>query len=332
MSAVPTLAASTPCPFHEDLVHVYPELESECGKLFADKKATEYFHELKVFNKTTYHVDQRLLVKETIRAWMLSTAAKFFFDEMDYFDGTEATLNAKADVFLGRLKLCETVFVNSAMHGIHFAGLRLPFQDREAVLALWRKMLLTVDKTQLYLWESETYSVFTIPKGSEIRRRHNCSEFHTGYMKNITNLSRKALEAFVENKKIEFQIAVNKLEIANLTRSIKEDHAQLKEQLAAHITEYNKMSYAFDESVKANKALQAKVAAQDILIADLSTKMSKIIDLFGWFKEEVPRTMLRGLADRVSASGLIQDRPAGAGAGASTRTGFNVPEDADAHR
>ena len=265
-------------------------------RVLADKKSLEYFNELKRFDVTIYGYECHNEVRAALRAWVTHTAAKFFFDEMDYFDTTDTTINAKYEkIFRPRINFSFLVLLSNINNEPFFnQSVGEPWFDPPAILRLWKKMGLVVDKTPVWWYkppsENPTHSPW---------RRHNLPDFNIAYLKNLTELGRKQLETFVENTRIELQLAMTRLDTAHLCMILQQRHESLQASLAEHKAEYSKMAYAHEQSQKAITALQAKVVAQDALNADLSAKMAKLIDLFGWFKEEAPRTMLHGLADKI---------------------------------
>ena len=296
------MSATITCLAHDSTCSAVCAGRNWTPRVLADKKSLEYFNELKRFDVTIYGYECHNEVRAALRAWVTHAAAKFFFDEMDYFDTTDTTITAKHNIFCARIRYPALVLLSNINNEPFFnQSVGEPWFDPPAILRLWKKMGLALDKTGVRI--QEYYGIIIRCAGDHdtdsVKLKHNFATFNPAYLKNLTELGRKQLEVFVENTRIEFQIAMNRLEIATLTNTLRKDHATLTTRLDAHVAEYGKMKKAFDESVAANKALQAKVAAQDLLIADLSTKMAKLVDLFGWFKEEAPRTMLRGLADKV---------------------------------
>ena len=258
--------------------------------LKADKKATEYYNEIKQIRPicdVKRHISQNFS-----KIWSIKKCAEYFFDEMDYFDNNEEILNKHAIIFCKRLELiCMVSWSNIDMiqlDNLYFDG------NKPIYITLWKKMLLEVNKTTL--WIQNRYSVYSGNGGYiDINLQYNIHDFNEGYLSNILNLARKQLEIFVEHKKIEFQIALNNYEQQLLSNKLTIENDRLEKQLNEHILQYKKMSLAFDESQKANKALQDKVNAQDKLIENLNSKMDKIISLFAWFKEEAPKQMLTGI-------------------------------------
>ena len=258
--------------------------------LKGDKNAYKYYEEINKIKKSqSYEKMEKLSVK-----WAMKKCAEFFFDEMDYFDGKLATLDSKANIFCNRMELVCMVTWSEAL--ISLPGL---YNDeyKKQYIEIWKKMLLEVNKTTIRI---ENYYGIRIrcagdSDSDSVNLKHNITNFNEGYMTNIMNLSRKQLEIFVEQKKIEFQIALNNYEQEIFSQELKSENKRLEGQLNEHIVQYKKMKEAFEESQKANKALQEKVTAQDKLIVDLGNKMDSIINLFGWFKEEAPKQMLKSI-------------------------------------
>ena len=261
---------------------------SRYDKLKADKKALEYYNEI----KNIKHLQKEFKIQFNLsKIWSMKKCAEYFFDEMDYFDNTEKTLNKHGIIFCQRLKLICMVSVSN-INMIKIGDLYSD-ENKHIYVTLWKKMLLEVNKTTLWI-----HNHYATPSGfSDIYLQYNISNFNEGYLLNIMNLARKQLEIFVETKKLEFQIALNNYEQQLFLDDLKIENTRLEKQLNEHIVQYKKMSLAFDESQKANKALQDKVIAQDKLIENLNDKMDKIISLFAWFKEEAPKQMLNKIVD-----------------------------------
>ena len=289
------MSATITCLAHDSTCSAACTGRNWTPRVLADKKSLENFNELKRFDVTIYGYECHNEVRAALRAWVTHAAAKFFFDEMDYFDTTDTTITAKHNIFCARIRYPALVLLSSINYETFFnQSVGEPWFDPPAILRLWKKMGLAVDKTGVW-WHKGTCENPSYPW-----RRHNFPDFNIAYLKNLTELGRKQLETFVENTRIELQLAMTRLDTAHLCMTLQQRHESLQASLAEHKAEYSKMAYAHEKSQQAIAALQAKVVAQDALNADLSAKMAKLIDLFGWFKEEAPRTMLRGLVDRVT--------------------------------
>lgn len=260
-------------------------------KVVGDKQVLRYFKELAAFPHITM---------DLFDEWVLKVAAEFFFEEMDYFDG--AALEAKFAIFDTRFgRACIPLRNNPEFSYFHrFFTRKGPNLEKSYILALWKKMLLTVDRTALHI--HDYYSIRINCAGDHdsdsVNLKHNIPAFSAAYLKNVLELARKYLESVVEERRAAFQTAVTNYEIGWLRAQLLAEQERLAAQLADQRTQYDRMAGAFHETRTALSACQAKVVAQDALICDLSAKMDRLIAFFGHFKEEAPREMLRAVLDR----------------------------------
>lgn len=267
--------------------------------LKSDTKAFEYFNELKKIKNYAYESPTSAV--DISVAWAIKKASEFFFDEMDYFDNSIKTISEKSAIFAKRMELLCMVSwsVEDKRHNI----INLPCLYGDVCIKkyteLWKEMHIDINKTTI--WIQDGYGIFIRCAGDHdtdsITLKHNISDFNKGYMTNIVNMARKQLENIVQRKKIEFENELNKYELKNFITELKKENQRLEYQLTKHTDQYKKMSDAFNETQKANEILHKKIVTQDKLIIDLSKKMDLIIGLFGWFKEEIPKQMLKSIVD-----------------------------------
>lgn len=267
-------------------------------KVVGDKHVLRYFRELAAFPHITM---------DLFDAWVLKVAAEFFFEEMDYFDG--AALEAKFAVFDTRFgRACIPLHYNPAFSDFHiFLNRKGPNFEKSYIFALWKKMLLTVDRTALHIHDRYYVRIHCAgdSDGDSVNLQHNIPTFSAGYLKNVLDLARKYLESVVEERRAAFQTAVTNYEIGRLRADLLAEQERLAAQLADQRTQYDRMAGAFHDTRVALGACQAKVVAQDALIRDLSGKMDRLIAFFGHFKEEAPREMLRAVLDRSGSTLMV---------------------------
>lgn len=281
-------------------------LSIHMSKLQTDPIAVKWFEEIKSMDYE--YISSKLRDKASL-IWSMKFASEYFFDEMDFFDGKDTTLQTHVEKFCKRIQL--VALAHYCVVKNHIIHIRYVKNLEPECITLWKKMLLDINKTTI--WFENYYGIRIRCAGDSdsvsVNLKHNIGAFNEGYMKNILDLARKQLEVTVEMKRIECRMVVSELQEVNLIHSLKEESKRLTGQLDEHVVQYKKMKTAFDESQLANKALVQKVEAQDLLIKDLNRKMDAIIGLFGWFKEEIPKEMLRGLTDRCSVVSITDTEP-----------------------